>query len=329
MKDEILRLLKDNKEGFISGENISNELGVSRTAIWKVINTIKEEGYLIESVSRKGYRLLNTPDLLTENEILDNLITKYIGRNIIHFDTIDSTNNKAKELASLGEVEGTTIISEEQTMGRGRLGRTWISPKYKGIWMSIILRPNISPQDASKITQIGAAAVLKAIRDLELEAFIKWPNDIVLNKKKVCGILTEMSAEIDKINYLVVGIGINVNIDEYEFPKELINMATSLKSVSQKKIDRKNLVSNILNNFEKLYDELICKNSIDDTIQICKDYSVLLGKEVKIIKNNEEIIAKAIDVNKDGNLVVKYESGETDNIISGEVSIRGLYGYVE
>lgn len=328
MKDEILRLLKDNKDGFISGENISNELGVSRTAIWKVINTIKEEGYVIESVSRKGYRLLNTPDLLTENEILDNLNTNYIGRNIIHFDTIDSTNNKAKELASLGEVEGTTIISEEQTMGRGRLGRTWISPKYKGIWMSIILRPNISPQDASKITQIGAAAVLKAIRDLELEAFIKWPNDIVLNKKKVCGILTEMSAEIDKINYLVVGIGINVNIDEYEFPKELKNMATSLKSISHKKIDRKNLVSNILNNFEKLYDELICKNSIDDTIQICKDYSVLLGKEVKIIKNNEEIIAKAIDVNKDGNLVVKYESGETDNIISGEVSIRGLYGYV-
>lgn len=329
MKDEILRLLKDNKEGFISGENISNKLGVSRTAIWKVINTIKEEGYVIESVSRKGYRLLNTPDLLTENEILENLNTKYIGRNIIHFDTIDSTNNKAKELASLGELEGTIIISEEQTVGRGRLGRTWVSPKYKGIWMSIILRPNISPQDASKVTQIGAAAVLKAIRDLELEAFIKWPNDIVLNKKKVCGILTEMSAEIDKINYLVVGIGINVNIDEYEFPKELKNMATSLKGVSYEKIDRKNLISDILNNFEKLYGELISKNSIDDTIRICKEYSVLLGKEVKIIKNNEEIIAKAIDINKDGNLVVKYESGEIDNIISGEVSIRGLYGYVE
>ena len=204
MKAKILKLLKESGNDFLSGEKICEELGVSRAAIWKHIKLIKEEGYEIEAISRKGYRIISSPDILTFEEIKDFLSTKYIGKNIIYYDSIGSTNSIAKKLAESGEKHGTVIISEEQTMGRGRLGRSWISPKYKGIWMSIILRPNVVTENISQITLIGAAAVQKAIMKMGIKTSIKWPNDIVLNSRKVCGILTEMSGEIDHINYLVM-----------------------------------------------------------------------------------------------------------------------------
>ena len=180
---------------------------------------IKEDGYEIEAISRKGYRIISSPDILTFEEIKEFLSTQYIGKNIIYYDSIGSTNSIAKKLAESGEEHGTVIISEEQTTGRGRLGRNWISPKYKGIWMSIILRPNIVTENISQITLIGAAAVQKAIMKMGIKTSIKWPNDIVLNSRKVCGILTEMSGEIDHINYLVMGIGINVNLEEEDIPE--------------------------------------------------------------------------------------------------------------
>lgn len=328
MKEEIIKLLKENKNNFISGEKISESIGVTRAAVWKYIKAIKEEGYEIESVSRKGYKLTSSPDLLTFEEISPNLKTRFIGRNFVHLDTIDSTNNEAKKLAIDGSPEGTLVISEEQTMGRGRLGRNWVSPKHKGIWMSLILRPEINPIQVSKITQVAAAAVCMALIDMGIETLIKWPNDIVLNDKKVCGILTEMSGELNRVNYVIVGIGINANIDKDEFPEDLKPIASSLKIEIGNYIKRKELVRRILNNFEELYEELINEETIKKSIEICKDNSALIGKEIKIIEKGKETRARALSLNEDGKLIVQYKDGKVDELISGEISVRGLYGYV-
>ena len=328
MKEEIINLLKENKDNFISGEKISEKLGISRAAVWKHIKSIKEDGYEIESVSRKGYKLISSPDLLTFEEVNPYLNTNYIGKGIRYYNTIDSTNTKAKELGTAGAKEGTVVISEEQTGGRGRLGCQWVSPKFKGIWMSIILKPDIEPMEASKITQIGAAAVCISINELGLKATIKWPNDIVLNGKKVCGILTEMSGELNKINYIVMGIGINVNIESEDFPGDIKDIATSIKIEAGEKIKRKELVASIFNNFEQLYDEFIKSGTIKKSINICRENSALIGNDVKIIKRNEEVFAKAIGLTEDGELIVEYNDGKVDKIVSGEVSVRGMYGYV-
>lgn len=328
LKENILSLLKESGNTFISGQFISEKLGVTRTAIWKYMNALKEDGYQIESVSKKGYRLICSPDILTFDEIKEYLNTKYIGRNLIHFDSIDSTNTKAKELASLGEENGTVVISEEQTVGRGRLGRNWCSPKGKGIWLSIILKPDIDPMNVAKITQVAGAAVCKSLLDMGIITYIKWPNDIVINRKKTCGILTEMSGELNMVNYIVLGIGINVNIDEQEFPEDLKEIATSLKIEHGKAINRKELTGKILNNFELLYEDFLNTSSLNASVGICKKHSILLGREIKIINRNSTTLGKAIDIDNDGRLIVQYENGETEAIISGEVSIRGLYGYV-
>ncbi len=328
MKEKILELLKLNEDNFVSGQKISTNLNVSRTAIWKSINQLKEEGYKIESVSRRGYRIISSPDVLTYQEIKSYLHTRFIGNNILHFDTIDSTNTKAKELAALDQEEGIVVIAEEQTRGRGRLGRNWISPKGKGVWMSIILRPDIDPKDASKITQIGAAAVYKSIKELGINTYIKWPNDIVLNGKKVCGILTEMSGELNRVNYVVIGIGINANISKEEFSEDIMETATSLKQEKENYIDRKLLVGKILNNFESLYLELIEENTIKQAIKICKEASILIGKEIRILSRNSEEKGRVLDITDEGELLVENENGTIKKIISGEISVRGIDGYV-
>lgn len=327
MREDILNLLK-NTDDFISGQKISDKLNVSRTAIWKYINGLKEEGYKIESVSRKGYKLISSPDVLTYEEIKDLLKTDYIGKKIFHYDTIDSTNTRAKELVSKGEGEGTIVISEEQTLGKGRLGRQWQSPKGKGIWMSIILKPDINPVDASKITQIGAASVWEAISKIGLKPYIKWPNDIILNSKKVSGTLTEMSGELNQINYVVIGIGINVNAEAEDFSEEVKPIATSIKAVLGKKVSRKHLVADILNKFEVLYNDFLSSGSISKSIEICRKGSKIIDKEVRLISRGTEVKVKVIDVTEDGELLVKDVNGNIKKIISGEISVRGLEGYI-
>ena len=329
MKEKILKLLKESGNDFLSGEKISEELGVTRAAIWKYINVIKEDGYEIEAISRKGYRIISSPDVLTFEEIKNYLNTEYIGRNIIYYDSIGSTNSIAKELAERGKEHGTVIISEEQTMGRGRLGRNWISPKHKGIWMSIILRPDIVTENISLITLIGAAAVQKAIVKMGIKTSIKWPNDIVLNSRKVCGILTEMSGEIDHINYLVMGIGINVNLEENDLPMDLKEMATSLKIESGKYMDRKLLLSNVLNIFEELYNDFVQNGNVKETMDICRKNSLLIGNEIELLNRGKVTKAKAIDISDSGELVVENHGGTIEYIVSGEVSIRGIYGYIK
>jgi len=326
MKTDILKFL-NIKDGFVSGEEISIALGVSRAAIWKHIKLLKEEGYHIEAVSRKGYRLISSPDLLTENEIKKYLNTSEMGQKIIYFDTLTSTNTVAKKLAEQGAEHGTIVVSEEQTSGRGRLGRNWMSPKYKGLWFSIILRPQLNPSQVAIITQLGAAAVIQAGLELALDFRVKWPNDIILNEKKICGILTEMSAEINQVHYIVLGIGINANLDPEDFPDELKEKASSIKIETGQQIDRKQLCGKIINYFESLYRALIRDGKGTEAIDICREKSILIGQEVQIIKPGKINQAIVLDLNDEGELVVKRENGELECLLSGEISVRGKRGY--
>lgn len=328
MKYEVLHLLKKSSTTFLSGQLISEKLGVSRTSIWKYIKSLKEDGYIIDSSSKKGYRLISSPDILTFEEVNPYLKTNHMGKKILHFESINSTNNKAKELSEKGEDHGTVVISEEQVGGKGRLGRSWCSPKYKGISLSIILKPNINPMEAPKITQIAAAAMIESLREFNINAKVKWPNDIIIGGKKVCGILTEMSGELNRVNYIIVGIGINANLDKDDFSEDLLDRATSLKIETNTSINRKSLVGMLLNKFEFLYTEFQEKKQIELSIKICKNNSAVIGKNIKVVRNNNEKCAKALDLDGDGRLVVQYKDGSLEKLVSGEISIRGLNQYI-
>ena len=327
MKNDIVRLLKE-KNDFISGEDISNMLGVSRAAIWKHVKSLREEGYEIESFSRKGYRLIQSPDILSQNKISKYLGTSIIAREMIYFDTISSTNTKAKEMADKGAEDGTVIISEEQKGGRGRFGREWTSPKHKGIWMSIILRPHVNPNDISIVTQVAAASVVEAGLEMGFDFYVKWPNDIIMNDKKVCGILTEMSGELNHINYVVLGIGVNVNQDIDDFPDDLRERASSVKIESGKYVSRQELCAKILNHFETLYDSFLRDKKGIRAITICREKSILIGKDVRVMRGNDTFDAKVLDLNSAGELVVRKKDGAEERLFSGEVSVRGKKGYV-
>ena len=326
MKNKILRILKDS-EDFVSGEKISEQFNMTRSGIWKYINILKEDGYEIESIPRKGYRIISAPDILIYEEVSEYLNTDFIGRNMYYFDSIDSTNKKANEIA-FGEKEGTIVVAEEQTRGRGRLDRDWISPKGKGIWMSIILKPRLDPMIVSGITLIGAAAVHNALDSMDIKSQIKWPNDILIDGKKIAGILTEMNCELNRINYVVMGIGINVNLEEKDISEDLKDRATSIKISQNKDINRKQLMGNILNEFEKLYISFRDDGDLSEVIDICRKNSALIAKDVKVTKGEEIRIGNVLDINEKGELVVRFENGIVENIYSGEISVRGLNGYI-
>lgn len=321
MKDRILKQLIANKGEFVSGQHLSEKIGTSRTAVWKHIKTLKVDGYQIESVPNKGYKLIKSPDLLSQEELSPLLQTNFIGKKIIYKDKVNSTSNLAKEIA-LSLDEGTVIIAEEQTKGRGRMGRHWVSLPRTGIWMSIILKPNIRPDKAYQITQTAAVAIVKAIEKITgLSAGIKWPNDIIINGKKVCGILTEMSAEPDRINYIILGIGINVNTSIEDIPEYLRDKATSLKAELGKEVSRKELVAAIFKNIEKEYYGFV-QNDFRAVIDDCRKYSVLLGKEITITQMDKTYKGRAIDIREDGVLLIRTPEGMIE-AISGDVSIRG------
>ena len=318
MKNKILKMLS-TADGYISGENISDELGISRNAVWKHINKLRQDGYSIESVTKRGYRLISSPDVISAELIKDGLDTEFIGQNVVYYDETDSTNNEAKRNSDMPD--GTLFISEIQTGGKGRLGRAWVSPKGIGIWMSLLLKPHILPQDVAQITLVAGMATARSVG---CGAKIKWPNDDVIGSKKICGILTEMSAEIERVNYIVPGIGINVNTES--FPDELKEKATSLYIESGKKFERYKIVQRFLKEFEILYKKFIeggIAAITDDYRELC----VTIGKEVSVIYPNRTINGRAIDINDNGELIVETDNGIIE-VDSGEVSVRGIYGYV-
>lgn len=325
MRNKIIKVILNNKDNFISGEDLSNKLGISRTAVWKHIKKLKEEGYNIESVNKKGYRLESFPgDLLTSENIKYNLQTEMIGDNIHHLQTIDSTNEYLKRIGDKS-TDGTVVISEEQTRGKGRMGRTWQSKSGEGIWMSLLLKPNIIPFKAPFITLVAGVSVVTALRKLNVPAQIKWPNDIILNDKKICGILTELSAEIERVNYVIVGMGMNVK--NMYFSGELEHKATSLYKEGYV-LQRVDIVDKILYEFEKNYIDYIENDNKEHVLNLFRQYSNIINKEIYLIKNDKRELVTCIDINDSGNLIIKDKDNNIREIMSGEVSIRGINGYI-
>lgn len=316
-----------SRTGYISGQELCDTLGVSRTAVWKVINQLKEEGYQIEAVRNKGYHLLEAPDILNAEEIESLMGTQWAGRQIAYFPVLDSTNIQAKRMADEGYVHGTLIVADCQNAGKGRRGKNWSSPSGTGIWMSLLLKPEMEPNKAPMLTLVMAYSVACAIREkAKLDVKIKWPNDLIIDKKKICGILTEMNAEVDYVHHVVIGVGINVNTEE--FPEELEDLATSLRLEKGGLIRRAELIASIMEQFEVYYEQFIKTGNI---AFLQTNYNQLLvnqDREVRVLGVHHSYEGIALGINETGELLVRTQDGTIQNVFAGEVSVRGIYGYV-
>ena len=326
MKAQILKMLRES-DGFVSGQQLCEVLGVSRTAVWKAVNQLKAEGYQVEAVRNRGYHIIDSPDILTREELGSMMDTEWAGREVYYFDQIDSTNTRAKQLGEKGAPHGTLVIAEEQSAGRGRRGRAWKSPGGSSIYMSMLLRPEIPPTKAPMLTLVMGVSTAEGLREYTgLDIQIKWPNDIILKGKKLAGILTEMSTEIDCVNYIVIGTGINVNVTR--LPKELAEKATSLRMETGQIMRRSEIIASIMKRFEKNYG-LFMENG--DLRPLQKKYNNLLltrEKEVRIISGKEAYLAYALGINENGELMVRESDGTMKAISGGEISVRGICGYV-
>jgi BirA family biotin operon repressor/biotin-[acetyl-CoA-carboxylase] ligase len=306
---------------FISGEEISKQLNCSRTAVWKHIKELKKNGYQIESVPKKGYRVISRPDRISEDEVKHQLHTKRFGQVVHYHESVTSTQEIAHRFALDGALEGTLIIADEQVKGRGRLGRAWHSPKGTGIWMSIILRPAIPPQQAPQLTLLAAVSMVKAIiRVTNIQPEIKWPNDILINGKKIVGILTELQAEADRVNSVIIGMGINVNTAEVNFPADILDRATSLRVVHGEALSRSALVKALLEEMEKLYDTYL-----DEGFPFIKvmweSYAASLGKMITARTLKGELYGLAKGITAEGSLILEDEDGQIHNIYSADIDI--------
>lgn len=326
MKSEILRLLKEN-DAYISGQQLCEHFHVSRTAVWKVIEQLKKEGYQIEAVRNKGYRLIDSPDVMSRAEIESLMNTTWAGKKVVYYDETDSTNNQAKAYGEKGEAHGTLFVADMQAAGKGRRGRVWVSPAGSSIYMTILLHPDVLPTKAPQLTLVMAMAVAEGIRKVTgLETKIKWPNDIIVNGRKVCGILTEMSTEIDYINYVVIGDGINVN--QETFPEEIRDTATSLKIETGSSVRRSVLIATIMECFEQFYEVFMTTEDLSGLQERYNAMLVNLGREVRVLEPGNEYEAHALGINRTGELIVRTPDGQEKEIYAGEVSVRGVYGYV-
>ena len=333
MKSEILKLLR-GADGYISGQEISERFGVSRTAVWKVIRQLQEEGYQVEAVRNKGYHILDSPDVMTKEELDSLMHTRWAGKNIVYYDATDSTNLRIRELGDAGAPHGTLAVADRQTAGRGRRGRSWESPPGSSIYMSVLLRPDIPPDRAPMLTLVMALSVAEGIRQCietggdsgnSLEIQIKWPNDIIISGKKLAGILTEMSSQVDYINHVTVGVGINVN--RTEFPEEIRETASSLCLECGHTVKRAPLIAAVMERLEDNYDIFLRTLDLSGLLE---RYSALLvnrDREVMVLGTKEQYRAYALGINSTGELIVRREDGSTEEIFAGEVSVRGVYGY--
>ena len=320
MRELILENLR--REKHISGEEIGKRLKISRTAVWKHVNELRKMGYEIESSPKIGYTFKKSTNLLLPEEIELGLNTQIMGKIVMHYDSISSTQDIAAEMARRGANEGTLVIAETQEKGRGRKGRSWVSFPQGGIYLSLILRPNLMPSQVVQIPLLAGVALTKAIREtVPLKPVIKWPNDIIIGKKKVGGILTEMSSEIDGVNYVILGIGLNVNMPASVFNEDISDIATSLIDECGKYTSRVKLVQNFLREFELIYIKFLAHGfgSVRDE---WKELNNTIGSRVKIMDSRKDIEGDAIDIDNDGFLLVRRENGDISRIISGDVSLR-------
>lgn len=326
MKTEILKLLRNSRD-YISGQELCQQFGVSRTAVWKVINQLKEDGYEIDAITNKGYKLKSYPELLNEAEIASRMQTKWAGRNVVFLSQTDSTNGEARKLAEMGAEHGTVVVADSQTGGRGRRGRTWHSPKGTSIAMSMILKPRLETKAASMLTLLQAIAVARSIEEVcGLETKIKWPNDILIHEKKVCGILTEMNLEMTEISSIIIGTGINVN--QEEFPADISQIATSLKIEKKRTISRGDLIERSCEIFEDIYESFSREQNLFFLLEEYNERLISRDRKVRVLDPQGEFEGTALGIDPYGELLVKKENGEIVSVYAGEVSVRGVYGYV-
>ncbi|PIE54644.1 MAG: biotin--[acetyl-CoA-carboxylase] ligase [Dethiosulfovibrio peptidovorans] len=318
IQQTITEMLRSEGGRFISGQEICQELGVSRTTVWKHVNELRDQGYVIKSIPRKGHKLIAAPDTLSAWELNPWLTTEFLGRRVEHYFSVKSTNLIAKDLARQGAADGTVVTTEHQSAGRGRSNRSWFSEESAGIQMSLILRPSTPPHSASVITQIGAAAVALALEAQGFAPAIKWPNDVLLSDRKVCGILTEMSCELDRIEHIVVGIGINVHTRR--FPDDIAEVATSLLLEGGENLKRQALAGAVLNEFEPLYTRGLL-GDVEPALSVCRRLSWLRGKNVSFEQDGVIRTGTAGDVDSKGRLEVEIDDGHRELLLSGEVHL--------
>ena len=325
-KQIVLKLLREHTEEFLSGEAISRQAGVSRAAVWKAVEQLRQEGYGIESVPNRGYRLTRVTARLRPEELAEQFRDCRIGRELLCFDTIDSTNNELKRRAVSGTVDGTVILADQQTGGRGRRGRSFVSPAGKGLYLSAALRPRCPLSEISTLTAWTAVALCDAVEAVcGVRPGIKWPNDLVLNRKKLCGILTEIGIEAEsrEVDYAVVGIGINCA--RVDLPPEVSAMSASLEAFTGQKPDRARLAAALVRSLCELEQALFTEK--DAWLREFAAHCITIGQDVKLVRGDDVTYAHADGIDEEAALLVTYPDGTKAAVASGEVSVRGMYGY--
>ena len=322
MRERLLGLLEDSDDRFVSGELLSRQLGVSRTAVWKHIRKLEDEGYTIEASRKLGYRLRGRPDQLTLPGLLTKLRTETFGKRIKLLDAVDSTQNVAQQLAEEGAPEGTLVIAEQQLHGRGRMGRSWISPKGKGVWMSFILRPSIPLPFTPQLTLLAAVALCRSLRRLTgLDIGIKWPNDLLVGGKKISGILLESSAEEERLKYVIAGVGISLNLDASDYSPDMLAKAVSLKLAAGRPFDRSETIAEFLHEFEELY-RLYGQAGFDPIRTLWEALSVSIGKPCVLTTPQGLVIeGSPVGLAETGALLVKREGGKVVPVFSADMGM--------
>lgn len=321
IRKQLLDAFAKAGDAFISGQSIAEITGSSRTAIWKHIEALRQDGYTVEAVRRKGYRITGVPEKMSADSIRMALKETTFGEHIYYYDSVESTQKVANELAGNGATEGTIIVADQQTGGRGRLARKWFSPQNTGVWMSLIIKPNIPIYQAPQLTLLTAVAAAKAIEEhISVAPYIKWPNDILLNNKKITGILTEMQAEADSIHSIVIGIGINVNQKLVDFPEELQTIASSLHIETGHLFAREEIISSFLRHFESIY-KIYQKEGFTIVKELWESYAISVGKKITATTINEKIVGIALGITDQGVLLIKDEQGQVHSIYSADIEI--------
>lgn len=322
-RNKLIKLLAETDSNYISGQQLSDELQISRAAIWKHMKKLEEDGYKIEGKTKKGYRIIEFPAKTSENTLQWGLNTEWLGRKIIHKPTVTSTQHVAHQLAREDAPHGTVVIADEQTEGKGRMNREWYSSRNKGVWMSVILRPEILPYLAPQLTLLTATVIADVFAEqLGVTPKIKWPNDLLINQKKTAGILTEMQAEQDQIQYIVVGMGINVNHTIDDIPVELLGKATSLYIATKEERSIKDLIQQILHAFEPAYNNYLA-NGFSDAKEKWESFGFKIGQEINVKTLKKSWSAKFDGIAEDGALLIENADGEVEKLYSAEIDWFG------
>lgn len=322
LREAVLGAIREEQGQWVSGERLSMSLKVSRTTIWKQIKILQSEGYAIESSPKKGYRLSMIPDILSPEEVKDGLQTQLFGReHYYYFKEIDSTNNYAKTLAADGHPEGTVVIAESQSSGRGRRGRQWYSDSGQGIFLSLILRPPLPVNELSRINMAIALAIVDALQEVGIKSGIKWPNDILIKDRKIAGILTEAITDMDGIEFIVSGIGLNVNTLIEDFPAELRPIVTSVREEAGRMVSRVHLLQILLIKLEQRYQQLI-SGAFTEILEQVRTLSLVIGRDITIKQLGGITEGRAIDIDNNGFLLVRDGQGNIHHLMSGEVLLK-------